>query len=1256
MNKLSIKAGRILSVLMATVLMLSSMLIALPADTVAFAAAGSITGKAATPDNPNSPHYMGSEPVFTVTDTKGTHTALCINYSASTPKVGDVTGEPTLSDNQQLRIVMYYGYGGPGYQSSWYESRGLGWSVTAMTASAVNGDTAGGKSTNFYQQFFGQYNLAAPPSSFKVYTVSTKSDYQNLAYWVVEQPKYGAVEVYKKSANESITNGNACYSLEGCVIGLYKHGSTAEIGRFTTNAAGYGGKIGNLEPGQYDLKELQAPKGLILDQTIVTVTVEADKVTTYTMKDQPANDPVGLLLQKVDAEGNAAVVEAGIFKGAQYTFEYFDGQYTEAELAGKPPVRTWVLAVDEYGQIYFNNANKVSGDEFYISSSGKPVMPVGTLRVHETKAVKGYLLDPTVYVINIVPEEFTGRLIKSYQPVTSPEQIIRGGVELNKVDSRTGQPLEGVEFAVKDATGAIVATLITDSNGYAATANNALIYGNYTLEETKAKTGYSLDATPKPFEIIENGKMVSFTGDSSIPNTEQPGFIEIIKTDEKSGKSIEGVEFGIYSDKECTKLVQTIITDAVGKAKSKALTVGTYYVKETKAKEGYILPTEVYESKVTAAKTTTIKITNNLIRGGVRIEKTDAISGSTPQGASSFEGVEFTICKITHTEKGVYSEEVMTIVTDKTGIAQTDADALEYGSYMIYESKVSKGLKINDKPISFKITKSGYVDLTGSRGIADEVIRGDIKGIKSASDGVKLAGVPFKITSLTTGESHVIVTDANGEFDTSSSSRPHTGNTNRGESAEDGVWFGAGEPDDKLGALPYDTYIIEELPCEANEYMILIESFKTVVAKDAVTVELEPIINEYRPVPTIHTVATVVDTDGSHYAPTEGEVTIKETAYIDKLVLGWTYDLLAIGRDCNTADKIVIDGKELSNTKQFTADAEKMTIDFYFTIKDASQLKEHVVVFCEYLSRKGKLLADHENMEDLGQSIYFPELHTTAIDNSTGSHVSNPEGKVTHTDRIYYNGAQPGKEVPIKAYPVFKDNGEEVLNDGQPVIIETTFVPDAVSGFIDLTFTFDASQLAGRAIVYCEGWYEDDRLITLHANLDDEDQSIYFPAIHTTATGKDGSKTITADGTQTITDKIDYINFTDRKYRAVTSAMILDDKGNVTELKVNGKPVISETWFNATGLNGSVNVELKFNAAGIVGKVVIYEKVYDEAGNLVTRHENPKDEGQTVTIVPPPETPKTGDNAWMQAAALIALCLATLATAAILAFRRRKAV
>ena len=120
--------------------------------------------------------------------------------------------------------------------------------------------------------------------------------------------------------------------------------------------------------------------------------------------------------------------------------------------------------------------------------------------------------------------------------------------------------------------------------------------------------------------------------------------------------------------------------------------------------------------------------------------------------------------------------------------------------------------------------------------------------------------------------------------------------------------------------------------------------------------------------------------------------------------------------------------------------------------------------------------------------------------------------------------------------------------------------------------------------------------------------------------------------------------------------MILDDKGNVTEFKVNGQPVMNETWFNAADLSGTVNVELKFNATGIAGKVVIYEKVYDENGNLIARHENPKDEGQTVTIVPPPETPKTGDNVWMQAAALIALCLATLAIAAILAFRRRKAV
>ena len=83
--------------------------------------------------------------------------------------------------------------------------------------------------------------------------------------------------------------------------------------------------------------------------------------------------------------------------------------------------------------------------------------------------------------------------------------------------------------------------------------------------------------------------------------------------------------------------------------------------------------------------------------------------------------------------------------------------------------------------------------------------------------------VPFSITSKTTGESHTIVTDKNGYASTSAEWNKHTANTNRGETSEDGIWFGTSKPDDSKGALIYDTYILEEHRCETNEGMNLLK-------------------------------------------------------------------------------------------------------------------------------------------------------------------------------------------------------------------------------------------------------------------------------------------------------------------------------------------------------------------------------------------------------------------------------------------------
>jgi hypothetical protein len=115
--------------------------------------------------------------------------------------------------------------------------------------------------------------------------------------------------------------------------------------------------------------------------------------------------------------------------------------------------------------------------------------------------------------------------------------------------------------------------------------------------------------------------------------------------------------------------------------------------------------------------------------------------------------------------------------------------------------------------------------------------------------------VPFSITSVTTGESHVIVTDINGEFSTASSWNPHSQHTNRGETDRDGIWFGQLETlNDDLGALLYDTYLIEELPCEANKGYELL-SFEVSVYRHNTVIDLGTLTNDHIVVPEIFTTA-----------------------------------------------------------------------------------------------------------------------------------------------------------------------------------------------------------------------------------------------------------------------------------------------------------------------------------------------------------------------------------------------------------------
>ena len=168
----------------------------------------------------------------------------------------------------------------------------------------------------------------------------------------------------------------------------------------------------------------------------------------------------------------------------------------------------------------------------------------------------------------------------------------------------------------------------------------------------------------------------------------------------------------------------------------------------------------------------------------MKIQKRDLETCDTkPQGSATLKDTAFDIISLNDNavlvEGKLYkkNEVVKTIRTDIEGVASTSADLLPYGKFRIVESEAPDGyLTDGAKPIDFTITENGkIVDLTDeAHSIYNQIKRGDIEGVKiGAGTHKRLANVPFRITSKTTGENHVVVTDDNGQFSTSADLLPY---------------------------------------------------------------------------------------------------------------------------------------------------------------------------------------------------------------------------------------------------------------------------------------------------------------------------------------------------------------------------------------------------------------------------------------------------------------------------------------------------
>ena len=561
------------------------------------------------------------------------------------------------------------------------------------------------------------------------------------------------------------------------------------------------------------------------------------------------------------------------------------------------------------------------------------------------------------------------------------------------------------------------------------------------------------------------------------------------------------------------------------------LPLGTLTVEETKAPDGYLLDgaymqangskeqikgmylTQITEDGDIAvlSGSNQFSVSDKVIRGGAKIQKRDLETSDTKgQGSATLKDAEFEIISLNDNavlvEGKLYNknEVVKTILTDIEGVASTSADLLPYGKYRIEESKAPEGyLTDGAEPIEFEITEDGkIVDLTGTdTSIYNQVKRGDLEGVKiGAGTHQRLAGVPFRITSKTTGESHIIVTDDNGQFSTSSDWASHKNNTNAGKTSEDGIWFGTSEPDDSKGALIYDTYIIEELRCDSNKGFELIPPFEIVVSRNNVTIDLGTLTDEYEKEISIHTTATGKDGEKSIVAGKE--VTIVDTVTLEGLEKGTKYQLKGWQMLKEENAELLIGGQRVESDYTFTADSEEMKIEIEYTFNASSLGGQNLVTFEELydLSNEDEpvKVAEHKDIDDEGQTVLITEriisIHTTATSEDGKKEIE--AGKdVTIIDTVTLDGLEIGTKYQLKGWQMIKDENAELIINGERVENDYTFTADSESMEVQIAFTFDASELGGKELVTFEELYDlsnpdEPTKVTEHKDIEDDGQTV----------------------------------------------------------------------------------------------------------------------------------------------------------------------
>ena len=541
----------------------------------------------------------------------------------------------------------------------------------------------------------------------------------------------------------------------------------------------------DLEKGTYYFQEIEAPEGIIVDNTKYEFTIEYDGQNV--VKKIVNNYAKGnLVITKYDSAGR-------LLENVKFQILNEAKQVVDEIVTDKNGVATSKkLAFGKYYYREVSGPDNVIIDkelhEFYITENEQVIHKtvvneliegkLKIIKVDESDSpiagVKFNILDKNNKVIDTIVTDKDGIAISKelekgtyyYQEVEAPDnvvmdtqkyefsltennqvvikkvinELIEGKLKIIKVDEND-KPLAGVKFNILDKDGNIIDTIVTDENGIA--ESKELEKGTYYYQEIEAPEGIIVDNTKYEFTIEEDGQNVI----KNMINYYEKGSLEIKKYD-SNNRTLANVKFNILNSNN--EVVDTIVTNENGVATSKKLPLGTYYYQEVEAPDNVVMDTQKHEFNLTENNQVITKtVINELIEGKLKIIKVD-------ENDKPLAGVKFNIL-----DKD--GNIIDTIVTDENGIAESKE--LEKGTYYYQEIEAPEGIIVDNTKYEFTIEENGQNVI---KNMINYYIKGALRITKLVEGtGSPLANVKFAILNENREVIETIVTNEEGIADTS---------------------------------------------------------------------------------------------------------------------------------------------------------------------------------------------------------------------------------------------------------------------------------------------------------------------------------------------------------------------------------------------------------------------------------------------------------------------------------------------------------